>query len=232
MADFPLTIPTLGNKLVDLRHIITGDSFHWNWERPLSQVQYLAIHHTAAPDTQTPEDIALYHVQNRGWGGIGYHLMIDKTGVVSYVGDITTARANVQNKNELVIGICLIGNFTGGAKPTTAQITSTHYLCRHFIFATPELTSVTTWDSVVGHQQLGSTLCPGDAWLSWRTAILTAPVSPVDPRRVAIVTAFQKTLGRAPTAAEIAAQLKLTTPIELLYRSLVESVEHQKLIKR
>ncbi|MBI2600039.1 N-acetylmuramoyl-L-alanine amidase, partial [Candidatus Daviesbacteria bacterium] len=82
MAKTNLQIQSLGNKFVDLRDLIPGDSYNWSWVRDLSQVNFLAIHHTAAPDTQTPEEIANYHIQNNGWGGIGYHFVITKDGTV------------------------------------------------------------------------------------------------------------------------------------------------------
>src|SRR3989338_4313740 len=119
MAKTDLTIPSLGDKFIDLRDGIPGDSYTWSWERDLSQVNFLAIHQTSGLDTQTPQEIANQQINNNGWGGIGYHFLIAKDGTVYYVGDISTARANVANLNEQVLGICLIGNFTSGLVPTT-----------------------------------------------------------------------------------------------------------------
>lgn len=174
MSKIDLTIPALGNKLVDLRDIIPGDSYNWNWVRSLSQVNYLAIHHSAGPDTQTAEEIANYHISNNGWGGIGYHFLVAKDGTVYYVGDISTARANVANLNEQVIGICLIGNFTSGRIPTNEQLDSVHKLCEFFIESYPDLPNVNSYDSVLGHSELSdqSTPCPGDSWFSWKVQIL------------------------------------------------------------
>lgn len=172
MGNFTFGVPALGNKFVDYRQQIPGDSFNWAWTRPLAQVKYLVIHHTAAVDTQTPESIANYHINNNGWGGIGYHLVISKEGVVYYVGDLTTARANVKDMNHLVVGICLVGNFTGGRVPTDSQIGSTRLLCEKLLFNTPELSGADGWEDVVGHKQLGATACPGDNWESWRQKVV------------------------------------------------------------
>lgn len=179
MSKIDLTIPSLRNKLIDLRDTIPGDSYNWNWVRPLSQVNYLAIHHSAGPDTQTPEDIANYHISSNGWGGIGYHFLVAKDGTVYYVGDISTARANVANLNEQVIGICLIGNFTSGRIPTNEQLDSTHKLCEFFIESYPDLPNVNSYDSVLGHSELPdqSTPCPGDTWFSWKVQILPTEAS-------------------------------------------------------
>ncbi len=139
-ANTPLN-PTGVVKYVDYRDPIWGDSYNWSWNRPLSQVQYLVIHHTVTSHEATPDDIALLH-KARGWAGIGYHFVITKDGTVYYVGDIGTARANVADMNEKVIGITMVGDFTK-YDPTDAQIKSAHFLCKYFIENTPALTNVT-----------------------------------------------------------------------------------------
>lgn len=173
MAKTDLDIPSLGNKFIDLRDQLPGDAYNFSWVRPLSQVNFLAIHHTAGPDTQTPQEIANYHISSNGWGGIGYHFLISSDGVVFYVGDISTARANVANLNEQVLGICLVGNFTEGRVPTNEQLDSAHKLCEFFI-KFEDLSNVTSWDKVRGHKELPnqSTPCPGDDWNTWRIQIV------------------------------------------------------------
>lgn len=171
-----LSIPTLGNKFFDLRDSLLGDAYNFSWERPLSQVKYLAIHHSASDDTQSPEDIANFHIERNGWGGIGYHFLIDKEGQVFYVGDISTARANVANMNEQVVGIGLIGNFTKGQVPTSNQLDSARKLCEFFITDFPNLPNVKSWEVVLGHKELPNqkTICPGDTWKAWKQNITVA----------------------------------------------------------
>lgn len=168
-----LSIPSLGAKFVDLRDSLPGDGYNWSWIRPLSQVNYLAIHHSAGLDTQTPVEIANYHISSNGWGGIGYHFLIGKEGVVYYVGDIQTARANVANLNEQVIGICLIGNFTQGRIPTEDQCDSAHKLCE-FLINLSALPNINSWEVVKPHKSLPGqvTVCPGDAE-SWMNKIIS-----------------------------------------------------------
>ena len=184
MAKTDLSIPSLGNKFVDLRDTIPGDSYNWSWVRPLSEVNYLAIHHTGGADTETAEDIANSHINKNGWGGIGYHFLIARDGTVFYVGDISTARANVANLNEQVLGIGLIGNFISrsetvprfiqGKGPSTEQIDSCHKLCEFFINTYPPLVNIKSWDKVRGHKELPdqSTPCPGDNWPQVRIQIV------------------------------------------------------------
>lgn len=173
MAKIDLAIPSLVDTFIDLRDSLPGDSYNWSWERDLSQVNFLAIHSTGGLDTQTPQDIALDHINRNGWGGIGYHFLIDKEGLVYYVGDISTARANVANLNEQVLGIGIIGNFTNGLVPTTEQLDSAHKLCEFFI-SYSALPNITSWDKVRGHKELPnqSTNCPGETFQNWRIQIV------------------------------------------------------------
>lgn len=161
MADTSLFIPSLKDKFVDYRQEIWGDSFSWSWLRKPSEVKYLVIHHSVTDHDATPDDIALYH-KARGFKGIGYHFIITSDGKVWYVGDVGTARANVANMNEQVIGICMVGDFTKHL-PSDEQITSAHLLCKFFIDQ-PQWPNANNWDDVVAHKQLDSTACPGTSW--------------------------------------------------------------------
>lgn len=250
MSKIDLNIPSLANKFIDLRSSIPGDSFNWSWVRPLSQVNYLAIHHTAGPDTQTPTEIANYHVNSNGWGGIGYHFLIAKDGTVFYVGDISLARANVANLNEQVIGICLIGNFTSGRVPTAEQYDSAHKLCEFFIINYPNLSNLNSWDVVRGHKELPgqSTTCPGDNWPAWRpnivngvssvgggivfnpTPISTPISSPVSDRGAQISELYRTVLGRDPDMGGLQTYTNGPMSIEQIAISMLTSSEHRELI--
>lgn len=179
MAKIDISIPILADKFFDLRDALPGDCYNWSWVRPFSQVQYLAIHHTVSDDTQTPKEIADFHINNNGWGGIGYHFLIDKQGQVFYVGDMSTARANVSDMNEKVIGIGLIGNFIQGVSPTNKQLDSTYKLCQ-FLIEYPALKNINGWEAVFGHRELPkqSTICPGDNWQIWKKKFLKPTIKP------------------------------------------------------
>jgi hypothetical protein len=161
MPDTTLFIPELKDRFVDYRKDIWGDSFNWNWERKSTDVKYIVIHHSVTIHEATPDDIALLH-KARGWGGVGYHFIITKDGKVWYVGDVSTARANVANMNEKVIGICMVGDFTKHL-PSDEQISSAHLLCKFFINQ-PAWPNIKCWDDIVGHKELDATACPGTSW--------------------------------------------------------------------
>jgi hypothetical protein len=167
MSKTDLIIPKLKDKFVDLRGRLPGDSYSWSRERPIPKISYLAIHHSGGPWDQTALEIANFHINSNKWGGIGYHFLIDKAGLVYYVGDISTARANVANLNEQVIGICLIGNFTK-VLPSLEQVDSARILCEYFIKSYPGLL-------IAGHSELPSqsTTCPGETWFLWKSKIIS-----------------------------------------------------------
>lgn len=218
-----MNVPSLGQNFIDLRGELPGDSYKWNWERPLDQVNYLAIHHTQGSDDQTPYDLANFHINVNRWGGIGYHFLVDKEGLVFYVGDIGTARANVLNLNEQVIGIGLIGNFTFGRVPTPAQLEGTHKLCEFFINSNL-LPNITSWDKVRGHKELPNqnSDCPGENFANWRIQIvegvpvhnevesLQASLAAVNQQNISLQEALQeKYEERDNTLTIVGALLKL-----------------------
>lgn len=164
MADTLLTPQELisRGKWNDYRQEIWGNSFTWSWIRPWSQLEGVLIHHSVTKHEATPDDVALLH-KARGWAGVGYHFIIDKAGVVYYVGDISTARAHVENKNEKFLGICLIGDFTKHL-PSDEQIISAHELCKYLFFQTPSIPSLSGWAQLGGHKDQQATQCPGSSW--------------------------------------------------------------------
>jgi hypothetical protein len=241
MGNFAFNVPVLGAKFKDYRSVVAGDSFNWAWVRPMSQPTYLTIHHSAGPDTQTPEEIANYHVQSRGWGGIGYHFLIGKDGTVYYVGDLTTARANVLNMNELVIGICLIGTFMNGAVPPDVQLNSCHELCSQLLFRTPDLSGVNAWTDVVPHKQLNATECPGDTWDIYKSKIINGtgipvptpnPIPNTDQRRQDITNIYLTVLGRAPDSQGLDSYVNSGLTVDQIRKNITESAEHQQILAR
>ncbi len=166
-------------KWIDYRDQIWGDSYNWSWNRLTHQVEYVVVHHSVTDHNATPNDIALLH-KVRGWGGIGYHFVITKDGTVYYVGDIGTARANVLNKNEQVIGVNMIGDFTKHL-PSDAQIISAHELCRFLLFDLDAYPNLKNWEQLFGHKLLQNTLCPGTSWpIDMRQRIIDSrPYTPV-----------------------------------------------------
>ncbi|MDA1317314.1 MAG: N-acetylmuramoyl-L-alanine amidase [bacterium] len=238
MANYNFTVPSLGNKYIDFRTEIIGDSYNWSWIRPMSQVTSIAIHHTAGPDNQTPQQIAGYHVNTLGWGGVGYHFIITPDGTVYYVGDLNTARAHVKDRNESSIGICLVGSFMNGKTPKDAQIASAHVVCSRLLFESPELPNLNGWEDISGHKELGNaTACPGDSWAQWKQKLIigipqTPPVADEGQRIIEITKLYQVIFGRTPDQEGLNSYVKSRYTIDEIRKILTESIEHRQILER
>lgn len=83
--------------------------------------EFIIIHHSAASQDQTVQEIEKYHL-NLGWEGVGYQYLITKLGEVWKGRPEFYHGAHVSEKgmNKKSIGICLIGDFDKGL-PTKAQ---------------------------------------------------------------------------------------------------------------
>lgn len=193
-------------KWVDYRVKIPGNSETWSWEQPLSKFEGIAIHHTAGPDNQHPDSIANYHVQVRGWGGIGYHFLIDKNGKIWYVGDVGTGRAHVANLNDKYIGVCLIGSFMEGRQPTGKQLEAAYILCKELVEEDARFSGIHKkgWDGVKQHKELNPTACPGDTVSLWWNKIKgeEAPQEMIS-RRDAITAVYKGIYKREPSKDEL-----------------------------
>lgn len=123
-----------------------------------SRVDGIAVHHTAAPKSTTWQSVASYHVNTRGFAGIGYHIGI-RHGVVSYIGDIGTARAHVGGENDHLVGVCVAGDYrTDDLDPADADKLSRTLAILGRFLGRPV--------TVAGHKDFsppGHTVCPGAA---------------------------------------------------------------------
>jgi len=117
---------------------------------------YLIIHHSGHTNS-TFENVDAYH-KSKGWGGIGYHYFIEKSGEVKQGRQDTTIGAHCKagGMNYKSIGICLAGNFLEELwKP--AQLKSLEKL----LFQLEKKYSIDRVNNVLGHQEVGKTDCPG-----------------------------------------------------------------------
>lgn len=109
---------TGGVPAMDLRaNLMTGGSFS---TLTPAAVEAVVVHHTAADESVTWEAVASYHVQSRGFAGIGYHVGV-RNGEIAYLGDLDRARAHVANQNHRYLGLVLAGNYET-ATPSEADM--------------------------------------------------------------------------------------------------------------
>ena len=124
----------------------------------------LVVHHTTGRSTLTPYDIARYHVNSRGWPGIGYHYLIAADGTIYQCQRNETHSYHVGVANSYSVAVSLIGEFMRGNLPTEGQMTS----ASHLIAWLMQELGIQDLKYVIGHKEApkAQTACPGDQWIA------------------------------------------------------------------
>jgi hypothetical protein len=161
-------------------------------------VQVLTVHHSAGanndPDpAATVRAIYYYQAVTKGWGDIGYHLLIDEAGQL-YEGrwsgadpvpvfappvpgapPLMTTGAHVASFNAGNIGVCLLGDLTAQQPAAAARrslvilLTELARVCRLDPLGTtgyvnPSTGASRTVRTICGHRDWAATQCPGNAF--------------------------------------------------------------------
>jgi hypothetical protein len=96
--------------LAELRKVLTAAA-------PKRRIDEIVLHHTWAPTAAqykgaaTWEAIRRYHVDNRGWSDIGYHVGIGPDGSIWTLRPAERSGAHVLNRNAHTLGVAIVGNF-------------------------------------------------------------------------------------------------------------------------
>ena len=146
--------------------------------RPLSAIDYLAVHHTALPTTIGPERIAQAHIDEdltrgkRAWPGIGYHYFIPADGEILQTQPVESRAYHVGRHNYYSVGVVFAGSFMNGYVPTPDQIRSGAFLMA-WLLQELEISP----SKILGHREFSNnhTACPGSEWLEgsrWRDMLL------------------------------------------------------------
>lgn len=155
--------------------------------RPLSQIEYLIIHHTATRADLPAERIARYQVQQQDRPGIAYHFYITGDGMVHQTNRLETVSNHAYDKSVVGVGIAFAGNFSQ-AVPAPAQLDNGARLIAHLL----QQLSLGT-ESIKGLKEFVPThQSPGEQWLEgqkWKETLLskvealltTAPTPPPTP---------------------------------------------------
>jgi N-acetyl-anhydromuramyl-L-alanine amidase AmpD len=161
--------------------------------RPIEDIRYLVIHHSAAPSIIGPKTIAAYHIRKHDWPGIGYHYVVAENGTLYQTNALETKSYHAVKANPYGVGICFLGNFTN-ATPPPAQIQAGAHLVAWLM---GELNLPI--DSIKGHKDLMGTACPGRQWLEeqkWKATLyskvrevqrekaLPSPPEPAEPKPI------------------------------------------------
>lgn len=140
-------------KIVDKTNELMRSATKKYGTRLLSQITQIVVHHSASIG-QRAEDYARYHVQSRGWPGLGYTFVIEADGTIVQAHPLNVVSYNTGGVNTRTIGICLSGDFTQ-QEPSPAQLKSLKQLIQHLRKTLPQRLEV------YGHKDYGTTSCPG-----------------------------------------------------------------------
>ncbi len=119
-------------------------------------IELIVIHHSASSLATTVAEITTWH-EARGFGGIGYHLVILGNGTVAQGRPMESIGAHARGHNLKSIGVCVVGNNTEPDHAwTTRQINSLRALVDLLRIFWPRA-------QVLGHRDLegAATECPG-----------------------------------------------------------------------
>ena len=135
-------------------------------------LEYIVIHHTASTAKETVEQIHNFHINNKGWAGIGYHFYIRKDGTIYKGRDEKYSGVHCENYNSVSLGICLEGNFEI-EQPTEKQLTNLSELIQYLKKKYGNI-------QVVGHKDLNATACPGKNLYSKLGSVIANAISQKD----------------------------------------------------
>ena len=116
------------------------------------KTEYIVIHHGASNVTETAESFNRMH-KARGFYGVGYHYIIEWSGIVKRGRPEWAIGAHSVPVNSKGIGICLVGDFTKH-KPNDKQMNALIMLVRDILTRYPNV-------KIVGHKDTDATACPG-----------------------------------------------------------------------
>jgi N-acetyl-anhydromuramyl-L-alanine amidase AmpD len=146
-------------RIIDLIDTLARHESKQYNTRPVSEIRYLCVHHSAIPASVKPDKIASYHVKRRDWPGIGYHYLIDDDGTIYQGNTVEKISYHAASMNPSSVGICFLGNFMK-EPPPPAQIQAGAHLAAWLM----EKLQIDL-GSVKGHRGFIQTACPGDQWV-------------------------------------------------------------------
>ena len=158
------------------------------WPRDTHAARRITLHHTKTPNGELDSPARLrgiyrFHAVDRGWGDIGYHLLVDDAGTV-YEGRAGAAdlvdggrvviAGHAYGHNAGNIGIALLGTMFEHPPSPRAWSTTVRLVAwlSHLHHLDPlALAAPDHVDPVVGHRDLRGTTCPGDAFYALLPAL-------------------------------------------------------------
>src|SRR2546427_820264 len=127
--------------------------------RDVASIRWIVLHHSAGPADQTPESIARFHIETRGWSGIAYNYLIYEDGRIFAARPLDVVPACVKGHNEESLCICFVGDFS--TRPPSPPAIAAGVWLTHLL-----RNAYTQIVGVRGHREMPdqATPCPGAAF--------------------------------------------------------------------
>ena len=171
-------------EILDVRHEFPNEPDGFTGRRRvMDALAGVAVHHDGAimaPGDQDysgsslDEDLerlqTIYSVSlSNGWGGFCYHLVGSPNGRVFYTQSVYNYGAQVARRNDELLGIALMGDFTN-ARPNRAQLCAGGLaLVAAWYLAGRLLDTRGHWEWALPSDP---TACPGNTWTQWQHQLL------------------------------------------------------------
>lgn len=134
------------------------------FRRPLSELSYIIVHHSATPDHWNVEDLRHIHLL-LGYADVGYHFVVNHKGLhvgrpILYVGAHALPDKKPylgRNMNRISIGLCLVGDFSDHP-PDPKLINEAAYALRR---VAEKYNIPLDRQHIIGHRDVSFTICPG-----------------------------------------------------------------------
>src|SRR2546426_11512421 len=88
--------------------------------RDVASIRWIVLHHSAGPADQTPDSIARFHIETRGWTGISYNYLIHQDGRLFAAPPLHVVPPGVYGRYEETLCICFVGDFSNRSPSPTA----------------------------------------------------------------------------------------------------------------
>lgn len=154
-----------------------ADESKMTWTPQTGRVDGAVVHHTAGSNSyssnQVPailRGIYTYHAVSRGWGDIGYNVLVDKYGRAweGRAGGLERAviGAHARGVNSTTFGISVIGNYDTASVSSSVVTTLQRVIAWKFDLHGTSRSGTATIDgarrsTILGHRDVGQTSCPG-----------------------------------------------------------------------
>lgn len=151
--------PSVSERIVDVSAELPHSAHSRYESRKVDEIKLVVVHHSAT-QSGTPGAFARFHVETRGWPGIGYHFVVGKKGELWRTNALTTVSYHARGHNRESVGVCLVGDFTE-APPSAVQLAALEGLLRWLV-------AKLLGRRIVFHRDVvATTSCPGAQMPAW-----------------------------------------------------------------